>query len=246
MNRYLPGLLIAMVASVWLLLAGGFGYSGDTRSRVHNGYFSSDYWYDPYYRSSCCRGGTIVVPTSHPPDCAHRHNCLPAPGLCHGLRPVRGPPKPTAQFGSVSGRREICCCSAPPPARLWRASPVLINDGRSMQRTGDHPPFAIRFRRSRPPALHGAASAFAFRMPFPSDILNNITYQACNQALYFGRRRGCYRSIRSSGGEAALPASTFAFKSGTPYEATSQAIDSCMDSRRLVLSAGCLYPGHGG
>lgn len=64
MNRYFPGLLIAMAVSVWLLLATNDGYSGDSRSSVHNGYFSGDYWYDPYYRSPCCRGGTIVVPPS--------------------------------------------------------------------------------------------------------------------------------------------------------------------------------------
>jgi len=72
MNRYFPGLLIVTAACAWLLLAVGNGYSGDSRSSVHTGYYSSDYWYDPYYRSSCCRGGTIVVPPS---------GSMPSPGL---------------------------------------------------------------------------------------------------------------------------------------------------------------------
>jgi len=66
MNRHRLGLLIATAVSICLLLAVGRGYSGDARSSVsvHTGYYSGDYWYDPYYGSSCCRGGAIVVPPS--------------------------------------------------------------------------------------------------------------------------------------------------------------------------------------
>jgi hypothetical protein len=62
MNKHLPGLFIATAASACLLFAVGCGYSGGTRTSVHYGYYSGGYWHDPYYHSSCCRGGTIVAP----------------------------------------------------------------------------------------------------------------------------------------------------------------------------------------
>lgn len=64
MKRGLSGLFVATVVSAWLLLAFANDNPAGNRAELQNGYYSGDYWYDPYYRSPCCSGATLVVPPS--------------------------------------------------------------------------------------------------------------------------------------------------------------------------------------